>query len=89
MKSYNSTFWKEVTLALTVRSLPLRAGKLYYQMSFIRFKVLFPHLSTVHHVEGCLNLKDVHQLERLYQSGFLTQDLFFLSDMYNYQNMIP
>ena len=40
-------------------------------------------------MEGCLNLKDVHQLERLYQSGFLTQDLFFLSDIYNYQNMIP
>lgn len=35
-----------------------------------------------------LTLNNAHHLHHLYQRGFLTQDLFFLRDMYNYQNMV-
>lgn len=52
------------------------AGKLYYQIPFIRFEVLSPHLPTVHHMKGCLILNNTYQLEHLYQHGFYAQDVF-------------
>ena len=88
VERYNGTIWKAVTLTLKARNLPPMCWEIVIPDALHSIRSVIS-TSTQLYTKGCLILNDVHQLEHLYQHGFLTQDLFFLRDMYHYQNMIP